>query len=289
LWEPEAQQPVVFARSSAPDWEPTLSPARHTVPSSLDDWESEYSHIRWEPDITLRPIETVKPEQPIHANLIEFPRELVATRKMRPRRAERALAAEGLERQLSIFEVDPGPISIQFDEASTALASAWPEPEWSGIKLEVQPPCELEPQDAPSPLLELQLAPIGHRLMATLVDGALNAAVFLGLAMAVAFNVGHLPSARIVELGAASAFLLFALLYQTVFLTLVGVTPGMRYAGLSLCTFDGQIPTSAQLRSRLGALILSVVPVGLGLAWALFDDDRLCWHDRLSRTYLREG
>jgi uncharacterized RDD family membrane protein YckC len=147
----------------------------------------------------------------------------------------------------------------------------------------------LEAQDAPSPLLELQLAPIGHRLMATLVDGALNAVAVLGLAMAVAFNVGHLPSARIVELGAASAFLLFALLYQTVFLTLVGVTPGMRYAGISLCTFDGQIPTSAQLRSRLGALILSVVPVGLGLAWALFDDDRLCWHDRLSRTYLREG
>jgi len=26
----------------------------------------------------------------------------------------------------------------------------------------------------------------------------------------------------------------------------------------------------------------------LGVAWALFDEDHLCWHDRLSRTYLRK-
>jgi hypothetical protein len=38
----------------------------------------------------------------------------------------------------------------------------------------------------------------------------------------------------------------------------------------------------------LGALLLSVLPLGLGVAWALFDDDHLCWHDRLSKTYLRK-
>ena len=31
------------------------------------------------------PIESVEPAQPIHANLIQFPREMVATRRMRPR------------------------------------------------------------------------------------------------------------------------------------------------------------------------------------------------------------
>jgi hypothetical protein len=39
----------------------------------------------------------------------------------------------------------------------------------------------------------------------------------------------------------------------------------------------------------MGALLLSVLPVGLGAAWLLFDDDHLCWHDRLSKTYLRKG
>jgi len=49
----------------------------------------------------------------------------------------------------------------------------------------------------------------------------------------------------------------------------------------------GAIWWRAQLRRRLGALLLSLIPVGLGIVWSLFDDDRLCWHDRLSKTYLR--
>jgi uncharacterized RDD family membrane protein YckC len=83
--------------------------------------------------------------------------------------------------------------------------------------------------------------------------------------------------------------LLIALLYQTLFLILAGATPGISYARISLCTFDGQVPTRAQLLYRLGALLLSVLPVGLGVAWILFDDDHLSWHDQLSRTYLRRG
>jgi hypothetical protein len=62
----------------------------------------------------------------------------------------------------------------------------------------------------------------------------------------------------------------------------------MRFAGVSLCTFDGQIPTRAQLRGRLGALLLSLLPVGLGVVWVLLDDAHLSWHDRLSKTYLRK-
>jgi len=63
----------------------------------------------------------------------------------------------------------------------------------------------------------------------------------------------------------------------------------MKYAGLSLCTFDGGKPTGAQRSGRLGALLLSLLPVGLGVAWAIFDEEHLSWHDRLSRTYLRKG
>jgi len=29
--------------------------------------------------------------------------------------------------------------------------------------------------------------------------------------------------------------------------------------------------------------------MGLGAALALFDDQQLCWHDRLSGTYLRKA
>ncbi len=328
LWEPEASGAVAPERPSAQDWEPTVEHAQPAASFSLQASENVFPHIRWEPDFPVRQpepaaaraprhaegfaavaedgwdwpasaeepwggesIESVEPVLPIHANLIEFPRELVATRKVRPRLVEGPFAAEGAERQLSIFEVDPGAVSTQPEAADAAPATAefpWPSPEWSGIELEAQPLPEPAPQQAPAAPPALQLAPIGHRLMATVVDGALITGAFLAAAVVAVANIQQLPAARIVETGAASALLLVALLYQTLFFTLAEATPGMKYARLSLCTFDDQSPTRAQRRWRLGALLLSVLPVGLGVAWVLFDDDHLSWHDRLSRTYLRK-
>jgi hypothetical protein len=46
---------------------------------------------------------------------------------------------------------------------------------------------------------------------------------------------------------------------------------------------------AAVVTAQLAALLLSLLPVGLSVAWFLFDDDHLCWHDRLSKTYLRKG
>ena len=54
----------------------------------------------------------VEPAEPIHANLIEFPRELIATRRLRPRIAEAQCATVDEYGQLSIFEVDPTSVSI---------------------------------------------------------------------------------------------------------------------------------------------------------------------------------
>jgi uncharacterized RDD family membrane protein YckC len=233
-------------------------------------------------------LEPVGPALPIHANLIEFPRELVATRKMRPRRAEGPFAVESPVKQLSIFEVDPGTISTGAAANGAAPAASWPKSDWSGIELEAQSPDEPEPQEQPAPQLALELAPLTRRLMATAVDSALIAAVALGSALAASAGFSHPPAARAVELTAVAALLLVGMVYQALFLSLAEATPGMRCTGLSLCTFDGQIPSGAQVRSRLGALLLSIVPMGLGVAWALFDDDHLCWHDRLSRTYLRK-
>jgi uncharacterized RDD family membrane protein YckC len=80
-------------------------------------------------------------------------------------------------------------------------------------------------------------------------------------------------------------FAIAGALYQMLFLTLASATPGMKYAHIRLITFDGRIPSRAQRVRRLFALLLSLLPVGLGLAWAIFDEDHMSWHDRLSRTY----
>jgi len=100
--------------------------------------------------------------------------------------------------------------------------------------------------------------------------------------------MSHAPAIKVAEMMAFSALILTGVLYQAFFLMATMSTPGMMYAGISLCTFDDEHPTRAQLRDRLGALLVSLLPVGLGLAWSIFDEDRLCWHDRISRTYQRK-
>lgn len=230
--------------------------------------------------------------EPIYANLIQFPREVVATRKVRPRRAEGPLATTAAEAQLSIFEVDPGAISTQ--PASAAVdepaAPAWMRPEWTSIRLEEQPQAELPEEPAPQVRTRAaaEMAPLSLRLLAFVVDGSLIVAAFLAAARLALGHANALPGPRAVELGTAFALLLIAAAYQTLFFTLASATPGMKYAGIGLVSFDGASPSREQRIRRLKAMLLSILPLCLGLVWSVFDDGHFTWHDRLSRTYLRK-
>jgi hypothetical protein len=95
-------------------------PAESFTSSAEDRWEQPAASPGELWGSEAEAIEPVEPDLPIHANLIEFPRELVATRKIRPRLAEGASADADAERQLSIFEVDPGTISTEPEAASSA-------------------------------------------------------------------------------------------------------------------------------------------------------------------------
>lgn len=128
---------------------------------------------------------------------------------------------------------------------------------------------------------------MGLRLLAAAVDGALILAGFVSIGFLVAHSVAHPPSGKPAELLGAAALALIGLIYYGLFFAIPVSTPGMIYAGIGICTFDDRTPTRAQLRRRLGAMFLSLLPVGLGLVWSIFDDDHLSWHDRFSQTYLR--
>ena len=247
--------------------------------------------------------ETADTAQPIHANLIQFPRELVATRKVRPRRAEGPYAAMTEQGgQLSIFEVDPGAFTMEAAQTSVleeAAAPAWKGPEWSGIKLDAQPERATQTaaatemlEDLPEPVFlapDVELAPLSRRAMAAVVNGSLIVGAYLASALVAVSNMKVLPGLKQLEMGTAIGVMAAGALYVTLSYVLGKGTPGMRYAGLSLCTFDGQSPTRAQRCVRLVALLLSVLPAGLGVLWAIFDEDHLSWHDRLSATYLRRS
>jgi uncharacterized RDD family membrane protein YckC len=237
-------------------------------------------------------IESVDAAQPIHANLIQFPRELVATRRMRPRLSGPPQSS-GAEQygQLSIFEVDPSSICIEPTASTTDLAApapSWSGPEWSGIELDSHPDEEREFSDEPPTIVSgIHLAPLELRLMASAVDFALIVGLVSAAVWGIAGHLQHPPALKSAEMMALAAVLLTGVLYQAFFLLVTLATPGMMYARIALCTFDDELPTRAQLRQRLGALVVSLLPVGLGMAWSIFDEDRLSWHDRLSQTYLR--
>jgi uncharacterized RDD family membrane protein YckC len=290
-------------------WEPDM-PARQTEPAEVRRTHGDGSPETAPEGMTGEAsdaIETVEPGQPIHANLIQFPREIVATRKVRPRLAEGRFAEFG--GQLSIFEVDPGSISVEpaaADQVNAEVAPEWTGPEWSGIQLDAQPRPEFLMQTSveaqkettaaaglPDEIADgeprVVLAPMRFRLMAGIVNGSLVMGAFVTATAATAFSLKNLPSPRVIEVGAVAALAVIALLYHFLFYAFSKGTPGMRYAGVSLCTFEGMNLTRRQRFERLAAMLLSVVPMGLGVVWAIFDEDRLTWHDRLSKTYLRKN
>jgi uncharacterized RDD family membrane protein YckC len=131
------------------------------------------------------------------------------------------------------------------------------------------------------------VASFEDRMMAALVDCGLVAAAFLLFVVVFAFSTTHFPAGRTAVGGAAAILLVMALLYQYLFFTLTDATPGMRYARIALCTFEDENPTRPVMRARIAALLLSALPLGLGFLWAIFDEDSLGWHDRITRTYQR--
>ena len=228
----------------------------------------------------------VLPAQPLPVNLIEFPRELVAARKARPRLAEGPLR-ESLEEtahdqsQLRIFEVESASISksVQVEAAAS---------EWSSIRLDAKPSSMLRDEEHSTSLdLPLKAAPLEDRLMAGIFDVALVLLAFVLFVLVFAACTAHPPSGKPALLAAGLVLAGLFLLYQYLFFRFTEGTPGMHYAKIALCTFEDENPSRKAMRRRILFLLLSAAPLGLGFAWAWFDADRLGWHDRLSRMYQR--
>jgi uncharacterized RDD family membrane protein YckC len=260
--------------------------------------------------------EPVEPNVEIPANLIEFPRQLVAPRRARPRLAEGPLREEGETQhessQLRIFEVEA-------EQISSAPAVEAVAPEWTSLLLDAQPrgavaveygpvnqpidysPAEQRAAQHLKPTAEtrhlyavrFEVAPLGLRAMSAAVDCCAVLAAFLVFVAGVVLTASHfapgglhisLPTAG---LAAAAIFIVLGFAYQLLFFTLSDATPGMRYARIGLCSFSDENPTRAEMRKRLFALVLSSAPLGVGLLWSLLDDDGLGWHDHISRMYQR--
>jgi hypothetical protein len=262
------------------------SPRTQAAAEELAELDEEIE-FRLAPEFPDLVLET----QSIPGNIIEFPRELVASRKARPRLAEGPLLADGTpEPQLRIFEVEPEQISADPELAAVAEA-----PEWQGMLLGGY---LAEPSATISRHLEAQLqldqqiyaAPVTRRVLAATIDGLCVATGLAGFAAMVVKIAGPtLQPMPLPLLGGivAGTFLFFAVIYQLLFFTLNEVTPGMRMLRMAFCTFRENNPSRKAIRRRLISTALAACPLGLGLVWMIMDSDGLGWHDRMSRMYPR--
>jgi uncharacterized RDD family membrane protein YckC len=84
---------------------------------------------------------------------------------------------------------------------------------------------------------------------------------------------------------AASFFLLYAS-YFSLFMIFGGATPGMLFTGLTVVQIDGAMPGTSALAWRSAGYVLSCGTACLGFLWAVWDEEHLTWHDRISQTYI---
>jgi uncharacterized RDD family membrane protein YckC len=160
-----------------------------------------------------------------------------------------------------------------------------PQPALGGILLEEQQDTNLSPSAAED--VQLQPASIGRRLLAAIFD-----AFFVASATAlwgwIFLNLTHVvpPPQQLLIAGALIPATLW-LGYQYLLLVGAGTTLGLHACRLELVSFDGSIAPKTRRRWRLLASLLSAASLMLGYAWALLDENGLCWHDRITHTYLR--
>jgi uncharacterized RDD family membrane protein YckC len=158
-----------------------------------------------------------------------------------------------------------------------------PEPALGGILLE-------EPQDAiPAAPTDAPLKPasIKRRFLAVVVDALFAGCAFAMWGWTVSKITHEIPPRPFLLISAITAAVVLWLIYQYLLMVYSGATLGMRTFALELVCMDGAIPGRKQRRWRLLASLLSTASVMLGYAWVLLDENQLCWHDRITHTYLR--
>lgn len=136
----------------------------------------------------------------------------------------------------------------------------------------------------PMPLYPV--ASIDERRRAGWIDVACLAFAYGGFLALFGSLGGHFTMSK---LSAAVCFFTFAFVYVQyfgLFTIFGGTTPGMMMAGLQVTSFTSEPPTPRQLALRALGYLISAGTFFLGFFWALWDEDALTWHDRLSRTYL---
>ena len=237
--------------SAAPELEATSTPALDTTelfaqPTKVVDEDSA-------------------PTIPDVGKLIEFPRALYLGPAVNP--YELADPVLDAPRILDVPESVPAP-----------------PPPLSDIELEPDGE-EIDPR-----LLEpvLDVAPLPQRVFAGVVDAVVvlgAAALFGTIALKIA-GPALLADRRAALIAIAAVPTILWAMYNYLLLVHGGRTLGMILGKLRLVTFEMRPVGRNARKFRVCAMQLSCLALGIGLLWAFIDEDQICWHDRITHTYL---
>jgi len=243
---------------------PLDSPSSHAL--ALDAVRPPWSPSA-EPDArageSTAPVARPSPPHPT-AKIIEFPRSAWAPPPPPPDQL-----AGPVGEQLRILEVPE---------------VAPPLPALGGITIEPVP--SSEPERRPGVDFPLLGASLGRRMLACVFDGLIiaSASALFGY---IFWRIAGVRPPELQLLGLTIGIpALFWAAYQYLLITYSAATPGLLVARLELTRFDGSSTSRSLRRWRILASYLSALSLGMGYAWVFLDEDSLCWHDRITQTYL---
>jgi uncharacterized RDD family membrane protein YckC len=143
-----------------------------------------------------------------------------------------------------------------------------------------------QPHARSSPDFLFPVASLPERRWAALLDVALLLFSYGGMLALFTALGGHLGFNRLDAAVTGATLALFYAQYYALFTIFGGSTPGMMLRGIRVVSFDGSVPTSRQMAWRSFGYLISAGTCFLGFLWARWDEDQLCWQDRISQTYL---
>ena len=152
----------------------------------------------------------------------------------------------------------------------------------------MQAPLDLRspaPQEKKAVSDDAPVARPSTRLQAALLDAAFVAGGMMLAALAFYAVGGRFQWSGKAAAPYLGAGLALAAFYHLFWAVLGRETAGMRCVGLRSLTFDGHPPSWRRLTLRFVLFCLGIGAVGVGILWALVDDEALTMHDHMSKTF----
>jgi len=164
------------------------------------------------------------------------------------------------------------------------IAAEQPHLDWLGAAR--QPAARTGALESSGTQLLRPVASLAERRLAALLDAAFLLFTFGGILALFCALGGRFTLTRLDAAVTVATLGVFYAQYFMLFTVFGGSTPGMMLRGLRVVAFDGDTPTPRQMLWRSFGYLISAGTFMLGYLWALWDEDHLCWQDRISQTYL---